>query len=170
MILNGSLLVKKKDSKACESRFFDRGSFQGTLSGWAQTVAVGRARLGGIPMGCIAVKAGEIKKVIPPNPANPSSVEQKIMEAGLVPNSSSKTAQSIEDFNQEELPLRESMILDRLLRYKQPVFFCIIPNGELCGGAWVVLGPKINLNGMMEMKAKILKMMDHQYAELKTAT
>ncbi|KAI7966174.1 hypothetical protein MJO29_001922, partial [Puccinia striiformis f. sp. tritici] len=150
-ILNGSLLVKKKDSKACESRFFDRGSFQGTLSGWAQTVAVGRARLGGIPMGCIAVKAGEIKKVIPPNPANPSSVEQKIMEAGLVPNS-------------------ESMILDRLLRYKQPVFFCIIPNGELCGGAWVVLGPKINLNGMMEMKAKILKMMDHQYAELKTAT
>ncbi|KAH9472286.1 hypothetical protein Pst134EA_002909 [Puccinia striiformis f. sp. tritici] len=64
-------------------------------------------------MGCIAVKAGEIKKVIPPNPANPSSVEQKIMEAGqasLVPNSSSKTAQSIEDFNQEELPLRSTSL------------------------------------------------------------
>ncbi|KAI9618233.1 hypothetical protein H4Q26_012587 [Puccinia striiformis f. sp. tritici PST-130] len=92
--LQSSFLAGKEevteDSEAGESRFlsgfFDRGSFQGTLSGWAQTVVVGRARLGGIPMGCIVVKAGEIEKVIPANPANPSSVEQKIMEAGQASN------------------------------------------------------------------------------------
>ncbi|KNF02958.1 hypothetical protein PSTG_03907 [Puccinia striiformis f. sp. tritici PST-78] len=61
-------------------------------------------------MGCIVVKAGEIEKVIPANPANPSSVEQKIMEAGLVPKLSSKTAQSIEDFNQEESTLRSASL------------------------------------------------------------
>jgi acetyl-CoA carboxylase / biotin carboxylase 1 len=37
--------------------FFDKGSFQETLGGWAQTVVVGRARLGGIPMGVIAVES-----------------------------------------------------------------------------------------------------------------
>ena len=36
------------------SGFFDRGSFKEALSGWAKTVVVGRARLGGIPMGVIA--------------------------------------------------------------------------------------------------------------------
>ncbi|WAR55326.1 hypothetical protein PtB15_6B65 [Puccinia triticina] len=212
-----------EDAGTGESRFlsgfFDKGSFQETLSGWAQTVVVGRARLGGIPMGCIAVETRTIEKVIPADPANPSSVEQKIMEAGQVwyPNSSHKTAQAIEDFNREELPLiifanwrgfsggqqdmfdevlkRGSMIVDGLSSYKQPVFVYIIPNGELRGGAWVVLDPSINPNGMMEMyadktsragvlepegiveikfrKAKILEMMnrlDPRYAELKTAT
>src|SRR5437879_10906975 len=38
------------------SRFFDIGSFQETFSGWAQAVVVGRARLGGIPIGIIAVE------------------------------------------------------------------------------------------------------------------
>lgn len=201
------------------SGFFDKGSFQETLSGWAQTVVVGRARLGGIPMGCIAVETRTIEKVIPADPANPSSVEQKIMEAGQVwyPNSSHKTAQAIEDFNREELPLiifanwrgfsggqqdmfdevlkRGSMIVDGLTNYKQPVFVYIIPNGELRGGAWVVLDPSINHRGMMEMyadrtsragvlepegiveikfrKAKILEMMnrlDARYAELTAAS
>ncbi|WAR61971.1 hypothetical protein PtB15_14B64 [Puccinia triticina] len=212
-----------EDAGTGESRFlsgfFDKGSFQETLSGWAQTVVVGRARLGGIPMGCIAVETRTIEKVIPADPANPSSVEQKIMEAGQVwyPNSSHKTAQAIEDFNREELPLiifanwrgfsggqqdmfdevlkRGSMIVDGLSSYKQPVFVYIIPNGELRGGAWVVLDPSINPSGMMEMyadktsragvlepegiveikfrKAKILEMMnrlDPRYAELKIAT
>jgi acetyl-CoA carboxylase/biotin carboxylase 1 len=43
------------------------------------------------------------------------------------------------------------MIVDGLSSYKQPVFVYIIPNGELRGGAWVVLDPSINPNGMMEM-------------------
>lgn len=89
------------------SGFFDKGSFQETLSGWAQTVVVGRARLGGIPVGAIAVETRTIERVVPADPANPSSVEQRIMEAGQVwyPNSAYKTAQAIFDFDREGLPL-----------------------------------------------------------------
>ncbi|BGO92724.1 hypothetical protein NBRC10512_003896 [Rhodotorula toruloides] len=157
------------------SGFFDKGSFQETLSGWAQTVVVGRARLGGIPMGAIAVETRTIERVVPADPANPLSNEQKIMEAGQVwyPNSSFKTGQAIFDFNREGLPLiifanwrgfsggqqdmfdevlkRGSLIVDGLSAYKQPVFVYIVPNGELRGGAWVVLDPSINAEGMMEM-------------------
>lgn len=66
------------------SGFFDKDSFQETLSGWAQTVVVGRARLGGIPIGAIAVETRTIERVVPADPANPLSNEQKIMEAGQV--------------------------------------------------------------------------------------
>lgn len=49
----------KRDDVSSEwmSGFFDENSFQETLSGWAQTVVVGRARLGGIPTGIIAVES-----------------------------------------------------------------------------------------------------------------
>lgn len=89
------------------SGFFDKGSFQETLSGWAQTVVTGRARLGGIPMGVIAVETRTIERIVPADPANPTSQEQRIMEAGQVwyPNSAFKTAQAIFDFNREGLPL-----------------------------------------------------------------
>jgi acetyl-CoA carboxylase/biotin carboxylase 1 len=38
----------------------------------------------------------------------------------------------------------------RLVEYKQPVFVYIPPNGELRGGAWVVVDSSINPD-MMEM-------------------
>ena len=158
--------------------FFDKGSFQETLSGWAQTVVVGRARLGGIPMGTIAVETRTIERIVPADPANPTSFEQRIMEAGQVwyPNSAYKTAQAIFDFNREGLPLiifanwrgfsggqqdmydeilkQGSKIVDGLSTYKQPVFVYIVPNGELRGGAWVVLDPSINSH-QMEMFADV---------------
>lgn len=158
--------------------FFDKGSFQETLSGWAQTVVVGRARLGGIPMGVIAVETRTIERIVPADPANPASFEQRIMEAGQVwyPNSAYKTAQAIFDFNREGLPLiifanwrgfsggqqdmydevlkQGSKIVDGLSSYKQPVFVYIVPNGELRGGAWVVLDPSINKE-QMEMYADV---------------
>ncbi|EPQ56622.1 cytosolic acc1, acetyl-CoA carboxylase [Gloeophyllum trabeum ATCC 11539] len=161
------------------SGFFDRDSFQETLSGWAQTVVVGRARLGGIPTGVIAVETRTIERVVPADPANPASFEQRIMEAGQVwyPNSAYKTAQAIFDFNREGLPLiifanwrgfsggqqdmydeilkQGSKIVDGLSSYKQPVFVYIVPNGELRGGAWVVLDPSINAEGQMEMYADV---------------
>ncbi|KAL0575912.1 acetyl-coenzyme-A carboxylase [Marasmius crinis-equi] len=160
------------------SGFFDKGSFQETLSGWAQTVVVGRARLGGIPMGVIAVETRTIERIVPADPANPSSFEQRIMEAGQVwyPNSAYKTAQAIFDFNREGLPLfifanwrgfsggqqdmydevlkQGSKIVDGLSSYKQPVSVYIVPNGELRGGAWVVLDPSIN-SDQMEMYADV---------------
>lgn len=100
------------------------------------------------------------------------------MEAGqvLYPNSAYKTAQAIFDFNREGLPLiifanwrgfsggqqdmydevlkQGSKIVDGLSSYKQPVFVYIVPNGELRGGAWVVLDPSINAE-QMEMYADV---------------
>ncbi|KAM6496983.1 acetyl CoA carboxylase [Amanita muscaria] len=170
----------KKDESSSDwlSGFFDKDSFQETLSGWAQTVVVGRARLGGIPMGVIAVETRTIERIVPADPANATSVEQRIMEAGQVwyPNSAYKTAQAIFDFNREGLPLiifanwrgfsggqqdmydeilkQGSKIVDGLSSYKQPVFVYILPNGELRGGAWVVLDPSINAE-QMEMYADV---------------
>lgn len=43
-------------------------------------------------------------------------------------------------------------IVDALREYEQPVFIYILPNGELRGGAWVVVDPTINPE-MMEMYA-----------------
>lgn len=37
-----------------------------------------------------------------------------------------------------------AMIVDALVDYKHPVFVYIPPNGELRGGAWVVIDPTIN--------------------------
>jgi acetyl-CoA carboxylase / biotin carboxylase 1 len=129
-------------------------------------------------MGVIAVETRTIEWVIPTDPANPSSFEQRIMEAGQVwyPNSAYKTAQAIFDFNREGLPLiifanwrgfsggqqdmydeilkQGSKIVDGLSSYKQPVFVYIVPNGELRGGAWVVLDPSINKE-QMEMYADV---------------
>ncbi|ORX68799.1 hypothetical protein DL89DRAFT_323652 [Linderina pennispora] len=159
------------------SGFFDRGSFVETLGGWARTVVTGRARLGGIPMGIVAVEGRTVENVIPADPANPASEEQVLQEAGTVwyPNSAYKTAQAIFDFNKgEQLPLMifanwrgfsggqrdmfnevlkyGAYIVDALAQYRQPVFVYIIPNGELRGGAWVVVDPTINQE-MMEMYA-----------------
>jgi len=53
----------------------------------------------------------------------------------------------------DEVLKRGSWIVDGLSSYKQPAFVYIVPNGELRGGAWVVLDPSINQNGMMEMYA-----------------
>ena len=47
----------KDDEGTWLSGFFDDKSFQETLGGWAQTVVTGRARLGGIPIGVIAVES-----------------------------------------------------------------------------------------------------------------
>ncbi|KAF7370658.1 hypothetical protein MSAN_00698800 [Mycena sanguinolenta] len=179
---------KVDEGSAWTSGFFDKGSFQETLSGWAQTVVVGRARLGGIPMGVIAVETRTIERVVPADPANPASFEQRIMEAGQVwyPNSAYKTAQAIFDFNREGLPLiifanwrgfsggqqdmydevlkQGSKIVDGLSSYKQPVFVYIVPNEQMEMYADVdaragVLEPE----GIVEIKMrkdKLVKLME----------
>jgi len=157
--------------------FFDQGSFKETLAGWGKSVVTGRARLGGQPMGVIAVETRLMDRRIPADPANPESREVIEAQAGQVwfPDSSYKTAQAIEDFNRgENLPLiifanwrgfsggtRDmyqevlkfgSKIVDALRTYKHPVFVYIPPCGELRGGSWVVVDPTIN-EDMMEMYA-----------------
>lgn len=94
----------------------------------------------------------------------------------------------------DEILKQGSKIVDGLSAYKQPVFVYIVPNGELRGGAWVVLDPSINPEhmemyadkdarggvlepeGIVEIKYrrdKVLATMnrlDSTYAELAAAT
>ena len=160
---------KQEDDGTFQSGLFDKDSFVETLGGWARTVVVGRARLGGIPMGVIAVETRSVENITPADPANPDSIEQVSNEAGGVwyPNSAFKTAQAINDFNNgEQLPLMilanwrgfsggqrdmynevlkyGSFIVDALVKYEQPIFVYIPPFGELRGGSWVVVDPTIN--------------------------
>lgn len=44
----------------------------------------------------------------------------------------------------EEVLKYGSMIVDALREYKQVIYVYLPPNGELRGGAWVVLDPTIN--------------------------
>lgn len=163
------LIGGKQDEDGFQSGLFDKDSFVETLGGWARTVVVGRARLGGIPMGVIAVETRTVENITPADPANPDSVEQVSNEAGGVwyPNSAFKTAQAINDFNYgEQLPLMilanwrgfsggqrdmynevlkyGSYIVDALVKFEQPIFVYIPPFGELRGGSWVVVDPTIN--------------------------
>lgn len=170
---------RELESGEFESGLFDKDSFQETLSGWARGVVVGRARLGGIPIGVIGVETRTVDNLVPADPANPDSTEMLNQEAGQVwyPNSAFKTAQAINDFNHgEQLPLiilanwrgfsggqRDmfnevlkygSFIVDALVDFKQPIFTYIPPHGELRGGSWVVVDPTINPD-MMEMYADV---------------
>ncbi|XP_075372691.1 acetyl-CoA carboxylase 2 [Mycteria americana] len=151
-----------------QSGFFDQGSFLEIMRLWAQTVVVGRARLGGLPVGVIAVETRTVEVTIPADPANPDSEAKIIQQAGQVwfPDSAFKTAQAIRDFNREHLPLMifanwrgfssgmkdmydqmlkfGAFIVDSLRDFKQPVLVYIPPHAELRGGSWVVIDSTIN--------------------------
>ncbi|CAF2415917.1 unnamed protein product [Rotaria sp. Silwood2] len=127
-------------------------------------------------MGVIAVETRTVELEQPADPANFDSDARTIQQAGQVwfPDSAFKTAQAINDFKRENLPLMifanwrgfsggmkdmydqiikfGAYIVDALRTYNQPVFIYIPPNGELRGGAWVVVDPTINLR-CMEMYA-----------------
>ena len=148
--------------------FFDKGSFKEYLPGWGKSVIMGRGRLGGIPMGAIAVETRLVERIIPADPADPNSRESVMPQAGqvLFPDSSYKTAQALRDFNNEGLPVMifanwrgfsggsrdmsgeilkfGSMIVDALREYKHPIYIYFPPHGELRGGSWVVVDPTIN--------------------------
>jgi acetyl-CoA carboxylase/biotin carboxylase 1 len=156
--------------------FFDKGSYKEYLAAWGKSVVIGRGRLGGIPMGAIAVETRLVDRVIPADPADPNSREAVQPQAGqvLFPDSSYKTAQAIRDFSKEGLPIMifanwrgfsggsrdmageilkfGSMIVDALREYEHPVFMYLPPHGELRGGSWVVVDPTIN-EDKMEMYA-----------------
>lgn len=166
----------ENDSGEWLSGFFDRGSFTETLAGWAKTVVVGRARLGGIPMGVVMTENRASEAIKPADPADLKASEAVKQEAGCVwfPNSAYKTAQAIKDFRTEDLPLMVfanwrgfsggqrdmfdevlkygSLIVDAFVSYEQPVFVFIPPYAEVRGGAWVVLDASINAS-VMEMYA-----------------
>ena len=156
--------------------FLDVGSFDEIMAPWAPTVVTGRGRIGGMPIGVIAVETRTVDVETPADPANPTSESKIQSQAGQVwyPDSAYKTAQVIKDFNHEELPIMVfanwrgfsggmkdmfdqvlkfgSYIVDELRQCSQPVLIYIPPYAELRGGAWVVIDPSINYQ-VMEMYA-----------------
>lgn len=60
-----------------ETGFFDKDSWSEIMAPWAQTVITGRARLGGIPVGVIAVETRTVELTMPADPANLDS-ESKV--------------------------------------------------------------------------------------------
>jgi acetyl-CoA carboxylase / biotin carboxylase 1 len=92
LLFNG---VGGADKDTWQSGFFDRGSFVEALGGWAKTVVMGRGRLGGIPMGVIVTENRTAEALKPADPADLSSQEKMIQQAGGVwfPDSAYKTAQ-----------------------------------------------------------------------------
>lgn len=163
------MLAGKPEAKGgWQSGFFDHGSFMEIMGSWAQTVVAGRARLGGIPLGVIAVETRTVEFTIPADPANLDSESKVMQQAGQVwfPDSAFKTAQAIGDFNRERLPLMifanwrgfsggmkdmydqvlkfGAYIVDALHTFQQPVLVYIPPHAELRGGSWVVIDPTIN--------------------------
>lgn len=106
--------------------------------------------------------------VIPADPGQLDSCERVIPQAGQLwhPDSSTKAAQAILDFNHEGLPLfmlanwrgfsggqkdlfegilqTGSEIVENLRNYRQPIFICIPIMGEIRGGAWVTVDRNVN--------------------------
>ncbi|GIM14329.1 hypothetical protein Vretimale_17214, partial [Volvox reticuliferus] len=151
-----------------QSGLFDRGSWLESQAGWARTVVAGRARLGGLAVGVIAVETQTVIRQQPADPGMPDSCESVIPQAGQVwfPDSADKTAAAMEEFDSEGLPLfilanwrgfsggmrdlfdgvlqAGSLIVERLRTYRHPVFVYIPAGAELRGGAWVVVDSQIN--------------------------
>merc|ERR1712176_252723 len=120
----------------------------------------------------MGVETRMVDKIVPADPADPNSREAILQQAGqvLFPDSSYKTAQAINDFNNEGLPIMlfanwrgfsggsrdmagevlkyGAMIVDALRLYNNPIFIYLPPHNELRGGSWVVVDPTINSEKM----------------------
>merc|ERR1711959_775288 len=124
---------KKKSEDSTEKMLgmFDDGEWSELQAGWAKTVVTGHARLGGIPVGVVAVEVDTVSMNIPADPGDATSSEKSVAKAGQVwfPDSALKTAQAIEE---------------SLRVYKNPIYICLPPKCELRGGAWAVIDTKIN--------------------------
>ena len=61
---------------------FDKDSWQEVWREWGKTVVTGRARLGGVPVGVIAVEVRSTRVYVPADPGQPDSSERESMQAG----------------------------------------------------------------------------------------
>ncbi|KAF4696833.1 Acetyl-CoA carboxylase [Perkinsus olseni] len=86
---------------------YDKHSFEEQMEGWAPSVRVGRAAIGGSPVGIVMSATETTTAVRLADPADLSSSEKTITyEPGvLYANGVSKVAQTVSDLITEELPL-----------------------------------------------------------------
>ncbi len=156
------------DSMELVRTIFDEGSTQEAMEEWGSTVHVGRATIGGYPIGFISVETRTVEKVVPADPSIEGSAPVGINQFGQVwyPDSAFKTSQWIQFMKNERRPLIilpnwrgfaggkidlyeeivkfGAMIVDELVYFDLPVILYIPPYAELRGGAWVVIDPQIN--------------------------
>ena len=163
-------IAGKKSTESGESLLgmFDDGNWSELQAGWAKTVVTGHARLGGIPVGVVAVEVDTVSMNVPADPGDATSSEKSVAQAGQVwfPDSALKTAQAIQEFDLEGLPLfilanwrgfsggmrdlfdgvlqNGARIVEALRVYKNPIYIYLPPKCELRGGAWAVVDTKIN--------------------------
>jgi acetyl-CoA carboxylase carboxyltransferase component len=147
---------------------FDEGSTEEAMKEWGGTVHVGRATIGGYPVGFITVETGTVEKVVPADPSIEGSAPVEINQFGQVwyPDSAFKTSQWIQFMRYESRPLIilpnwrgfaggkidlydevikfGAMIVDELVHFDLPVILYFPPYAELRGGAWVVIDSQIN--------------------------
>ncbi|CRH01228.1 biotin carboxylase subunit of acetyl CoA carboxylase, putative [Plasmodium relictum] len=165
-------LIKGTDTK---QGFLDKNSYFEYMNEWGKGIITGRGKLGNIPVGFIAVNKNLVTQIVPCDPVlKTKSVKSPQAPCVFFPDNSYKTAQSIEDFNKENLPLFVfanwrgfsggsmdmfnsilkfgSMIVNQLVNYKHPVFVYIPIFGELRGGSWVVVDETLN-SQIIEMYA-----------------
>jgi acetyl-CoA carboxylase carboxyltransferase component len=159
---------KSYDGLRLAEILFDSGSAEEEMAEWGGGVRVGRATMGGLPIGFIAVETGTSIKHVPADPADPDTATKDKMEFGQVwyPDSAFKTAQWIEFMRRERRPLvimpnwrgfaggklelfeevlkYGAMIVDELSKYDLPVVLYMPPYAEIRGGAWVVVDSQIN--------------------------
>ena len=95
------------DPREMLNRFFDHESFMETMTDWGTSVVTGRARLGGLPIGAVAVETRTSTKTVPADPAFEGAQQAEEQQPGQVwfPDSAFKTAKAIGDMNREGLPL-----------------------------------------------------------------
>jgi len=166
------------DPRDMLAAFFDAGSFTECMADWGRSVVAGRACLGGLPLGVVAVETRTSEKTVPADPAFAGSQQSVEQQAGQVwfPDSAFKTAQAIRDVDGEGLPLMifanwrgfagglrdmfgevlkfGAMIVDALRTFRQPVLVYIPAEAELRGGAWVVIDATINPGQMQFFAAE----------------
>lgn len=147
---------------------FDEGSTEEAMEEWGGTVHVGRATIGGQPVGFITVETRTVEKVVPADPSIEGSAPVEINQFGQVwyPDSAFKTSQWIQFMKNERRPLVilpnwrgfaggkidlyeevvkfGATIVDELVYFDLPVILYFPPYAELRGGAWVVVDSQIN--------------------------
>lgn len=76
--LPGALSSVSVRDEAWVGGLFDRGSWVECQAGWAQSVITGRARLGGMPVGVVAVETQTVMLHCPADPGMPDSAERVV--------------------------------------------------------------------------------------------
>ena len=156
------------DSMSLVRAVFDGNSVEEAMEEWGGTVHVGRAAIGGYPVGFITVETRTVEKVVPADPSVEGSAPVEINQFGQVwySDSAFKTSQWIQFMKYERKPIVimpnwrgfaggktdlydeivkfGAMIVDELVDFDLPVILYIPPYAELRGGAWVVIDPQIN--------------------------